>query len=199
MATTKKDLGSIPALFPLPVIIVGTYNSTNTAEATIVSYGGLCSPNAIEINLYTNRRAIENIRTHKGFTVALADAQHIQAVDYLGTYTHNNNNNNNNNITDTLSHTGLVSVKSTHVDAPVLTDFSIILECTLTSLTPMGSYVHIVGEIVNVIADEKVLDSKGEIDAKKINVAMFSQFSNEYYALGEKIGDVGKMCASLGK
>lgn len=89
---------------------------------------------------------------------------------------------------DKFERTGLHAVKSENVDAPVITEYPVTLECEVVEMQNQPYGLRVLGRIVNVIADEKVLDEKGKIDASKLHAFAFDQMQNGYYAIGEKVG-----------
>lgn len=188
----RKDLGSLPAVFPMPVLMVATYGEDGKVDVMNVAWGGICTMDKIALNLAPERKTLKNIRAKKAFTVALADEAHIKEADFLGTASGNV-------MHDKFERTGLHAVKSSCVDAPVIEEFPVTMECELEEARDMFGEVRVVGTIVNVIADEKVLDDKGKVDASKLNAVMFDQFNNSYYRVGEKIAQAWHVGADLMK
>ena len=84
--------------------------------------------------------------------------------------------------------TGLTAVKSERVNAPVVEEFPVTIECELAEIVRTDNFQSIVGKIVNVMADESVLDENGKVDIEKSGILMFDQFKNGYYVTGEKVG-----------
>lgn len=117
---------------------------------------------------------------------------HLEAADFFGIATGNK-------MTDKFERSGLHAVKSTRVDAPVVEEFPVTLECKVAELQKSQYAFRVLGEIVNVLADEKVLDENGKVDPAKINAFVFDQFQNGYYRIGEKVGQAWKSGAGLMK
>ncbi|HIX25156.1 MAG TPA: flavin reductase [Candidatus Lachnoclostridium avicola] len=135
---------------------------------------------------------IENIKKRGAFTLSIADVDHLEAADFFGIATGNK-------MTDKFERSGLHAVKSTRVDAPVVEEFPVTLECKVAELQKSQYGFRVLGEIVNVLADEKVLDENGKVDPAKINAFVFDQFQNGYYRIGEKVGQAWKSGAGLMK
>jgi len=188
----RKDLGSLPGVFPMPVLMVGTYSEDGKVDVMNVAWGGICGMDKIALNLAPERKTLKNIRAKNAFTVALADAAHIKEADFLGTASGNT-------MADKFERTGLHAVKSSKVDAPVIKEFPVTLECEVAEIRDSFGEVRVVGTIVNVTADEKVLDSNGKINAGKLNAVMFDQFQNTYYTVGEKIAEAWRVGAEFMK
>lgn len=187
-----KDLGSLPAGFPMPVLMVGTYNENGTVNVMNVAWGGICGMDKIALNLAPDRKTLANIQARKAFTVALADAAHIKEADFFGIATGNK-------MPDKFARSGLTAKKSANVDAPVIQEFPLTMECRLEEVRECFGEMRVVGTIVNVLAEEKCLDEKGKVDAGKLNAVMFDQFRNGYYAVGEKVAQAWNAGAGLMK
>ena len=176
----RKDLGSLPAVFPMPVLMVATYGEDGKVDVMNAAWGGICGMDKIALNLAPDRKTLANIKAKKAFTVSLADESHIKEADFFGIASGNK-------MPDKFERSGLHAVKSTRVDAPVIEEFPLTMECELLEDVEMYGEIRVVGRIVNVIADEKVLDEKGKVDVAKLKPVMFDQFRMGYYAVGEKI------------
>ena len=116
----------------------------------------------------------------KAFTVALADEAHVDVADFFGIASGNR-------IDDKFERTGYHAVKSDKVNAPIIEEFPVVMECELLEHLKDEYISAIVGKIVNVKANEEVLDEKGKVDVTKLHALMFDQFRNGYYSTGEKV------------
>ena len=184
----RKDLGSLPAVFPMPALMVGTYGEDGKVDVMQVAWGSIAGMDKIALYLAPDRKTLKNIRAKKAFTVALADEAHIKEADFLGTASGNT-------MADKFERTGLHAEKSPRVDAPIIQEFPLTMECELAEEAEMFGEIRVVGTIVNVNVDEKVLDEKGKVDAGKLNAVMFDQYRMTYYKVGEefaKAWNVGK-------
>jgi flavin reductase (DIM6/NTAB) family NADH-FMN oxidoreductase RutF len=173
----RKDFGAKAILYPMPVLIIGTYNEDGTPNGMNAAWGGICGADKIIIDLGTHKTT-ENIMRNKEFTVSVADAGHVVEADYIGIVSGNN-------VPDKLAKAGLHTEKSSNVNAPIITEFPITLECKLLRATEDG----IVGKIVNVCADEKVLDENGNIDPNKVDAITYDPSHHTYIKLGETVGN----------
>ena len=187
-----KDLGSLPAVFPMPVLMVGTYGEDGKVDVMNVAWGGICGIDKIALNLAPERKTLKNIQAKKAFTVALADEAHLKEADFLGTASGNV-------MADKFERTGLHAVKSKNVDAPAIKEFPLTMECKLEEVRECFGEMRVVGTIVNVLADEKVLDESGKVDASKLGAVMFDQFRNTYYTAGKEIAKAWRVGADLMK
>lgn len=188
----KKDFGVQPYLFPMPTYMIGTYNEDETVDVMMMAWGGICDTNMVALNLEAAHKTVANIRNRGAFTLAIPGTDTLAESDFLGIASANK-------MADKFARTGLHAVKSTRVDAPVIEEYPVTLECTLERVEQEPYGLRILGRIVNVLADEKVLDEKGKIDAGKIHAFVFDQMQNGYYAIGEKVGQAWSSGAHLMK
>lgn len=188
----KKDLGVKPYLFPMPVLMISTYGDGDVVDVMNMAWGGICAENMVSLNIGEDHKTSENIKKRGAFTLSIADIPHMEAADFFGIATGNK-------MTDKFERSGLTAVKSGKVDAPVVDEFPLTLECKVVEAKNEVYGFHVIGEIVGVLADESVLDEKGKVDPAKLNAFAFDQFQNGYYAIGEKVGQAWNAGASLMK
>ena len=175
----RKNFGKKTWVFPCPVLIIGTYDNDGTPDAMNAAWGGIYDTNQIMLCLSDDHKTAKNILLKKAFTVSFADAKHVVEADYVGIVSANN-------VPDKLARAGLHTVKSQFVDAPVITDFPISLDCVLNHVNEDGI---IVGDIVNVSADEGVLDGTGNVDLGKAGIISYNSATHDYRVLGDKVGN----------
>ena len=176
----KKELGVKPFLFPMPVLMIATYNEDGSVDVMNMAWGGICDRNKVALNLEESHKTVANIQARKAFTISIADTKHLEAADYLGMASANTTK-------DKFEKSGLHAVKSAHVDAPVVEEFPVTLECEVEQIQPEG--FRVVGKIVNVLADQSVLAANGTtVDPTKVNAFAFDPFQGGYYKIGEKVG-----------
>ena len=188
----KKDLGVKPYLFPMPVLMIATYGDNDKVDVMNMAWGGICAQNMVALNIDEDHKTSENIKKRGAFTLSIADVDHIEEADFFGIATGNK-------MEDKFERTGLHAVKSTRVDAPIVQEFPVTLECKVVECQNTAYGFRVLGEIVNVLADEKVLNEKGNVDPEKLNAFVFDQFQSGYYAIGEKVGQAWKSGAGLMK
>ncbi len=176
-----KDFGCKPYLFPMPAYMIGTYDEEGVADVMMMAWGGICAEDMVALNLEESHKTVKNLRVHGAFTLALPNLRTLEQSDYLGIASANT-------VKDKLAACGLHARKSTHVDAPVIEEYPVTVECTVVEMQQQPYGLRVLGKIVNVLADERVLDEKGKIDAGKLGTFVFDQMRNGYYAIGEKVG-----------
>lgn len=182
----RKNFGTKPWLYPLPVLIVGTYDENGKPNALNAAWGGLYDTNLVQLCLSAHKTTT-NILAKGAFTVSFADADHVAACDYVGLVSGNDT-------PDKMEKAGFATEKSAFVDAPIIRELPMTLECRLVKVNEDG---NIIGEIVNVSADERILGEDGLVDAAKLRAITFDPVHNAYLVLGEKVGDAFKEGKSL--
>ena len=188
----KKDLGVQPYLFPMPTYMIGTYNEDDTVDVMMMAWGGICDMKMVALNLEEDHKTVKNLQNRMAFTLAVPGTDTLVESDYLGIASGNK-------VPDKFARTGLHAVKSANVDAPVIEEYPLTLECKVVEMQQQPYGLRVLGEIVNVLADEKVLDEKGKVDAGALHAFTFDQMRNDYYAVGEKIGKAWNAGAPLVK
>lgn len=174
----KKDLGAKPYLFPMPVLIISTYCEDGTPDAMNAAWGCVSDYKQIALFLSAEHKTFKNILNKKAFTVAVGDEKNLVACDYVGLVSANVDK-------DKMKKTGWTLTKSANVDAPVINELPLTLECKLDRIDEESGCVY--GEIVNILADEQIL-TEGEVDLKKLNPISYDPASHGYFTMGEKAG-----------
>lgn len=177
----KKNLGVLPAVFPMPVLIVASYDKDGTVQAMNAAWGMTCESDKIALFLDADHATTKAINQSKAFTVSIADKAHMDVADYFGIATGNK-------MPDKFAKSGYHAEKSQKVNAPIIQEFPVTLECELAEITNTENVHAVIGKIVNVLADEKVLSENGKVDPLKLNALIFDQFQNGYYVATEKAG-----------
>lgn len=188
----KKDLGVKPYLFPMPVLMIATYSEGDVVNVMNMAWGSVCAENLVILNITQTHKTAQNIKVRGAFTLSIADIAHIKEADFFGTASGNKT-------ADKFERSGLHAVKSDKVDAPIVEEFPITLECKVVEIQNDKYGFRVLGEIVNALADEKVLDDKGKVDPAKLDAFVFDQFQSGYYAIGEKVGQAWRVGAELMK
>ena len=188
----KKNLGVVPAVYPMPVLMVAAYDENEKVNVMNAAWGQIADEDKIILFIGEGKKTWLNIKASGAFTVALADRDHMDAADFFGIASGNK-------IDDKFERTGYHAVKSDKVHAPVIEEFPVAMECELLEFLHSDYVDGIVGRIVNVKAEESVLDEKGWIAPEKLNALLFDQFTNGYYVTGERVGRAWNAGAELMK
>ena len=176
----------------MPVLMIATYNDDGSVDVMNMAWGGICAENMVALNLDETHQTSANIKSRKAFTVSIADVDHIAESDFFGIASAKT-------MPDKFERSGMHAVKSTRVDAPIVEEYPLTLECTVKHIEHGVCGFRVVGEIVNVIVDEGILNAQGKIDPSKLNTFVFDQFQNGYYRIGEQCGKAWHAGAALMK
>jgi len=174
----KKNLGVKTVMFPMPVLIIATYNEDGSANAMNAAWGGIHDTNQIGICIAPEHKTAENILKRKAFTVSMADAAHVTACDYIGIASGNKE-------AKKMEKAGFSVTKSEFVDAPVINELGMALECELVSYDVKTGCL--VGNILNVSAEEAVM-TDGKIDVEKLDPITYDTEFHTYRKLGPVAG-----------
>ena len=174
----RKDFGAKTWMYPLPVLIVGTYDKDGKADAMNAAWGGIYDANKVVLCLSADHKTTKNIKEKDAFTVSFADEKNVIACDYVGIVSANKE-------PDKMKKAGFTTTKSAYVDAPIINELPMALECRLVKFNEDG---NVIGEIVNVSADESVLDENGMVDPSKLRPITFDPVNNGYLVLGQRVG-----------
>ena len=177
----KKELGVQPAVFPMPVLMVAAYDENGVVNVMNAAWGTICGMDKIALIISEGHKTTKNICTMKAFTVSIADKVHMQEADFFGIATGNK-------MPDKFAKSECHAVKSRFVNAPVVEEFPVVMECELAEIVETENIYAVIGKIINVSAEESVLSEDGKIDPVKLNALIFDQFQSGYYVASEKVG-----------
>ena len=180
----RKNIKTTEAIFPMPVLLIATYNEDGTVNVMNAAWGTMVERDIVALNLTETHHTVANIKKKKSFTVAIADAKHVVEADYFGVVSGKNT-------PDKLAATGLTAVKSEFVDAPVLTDFPIVMECEFIEYQDSAYGLGVIGKVVNVTADESVMVN-GKLDMSLVNAIAVDPYTHGYYKVTERVGEAFK-------
>jgi len=179
----RKNLGIKPYVFPMPVLIVGTYDESGNPDAMNAAWGTVCDMDKVSLYLAGEHKTVKNLLKTKAFTVSIADKNNVIPADYVGIVSGNKE-------PDKVNSTGWTVEKSLLVNAPVFNQLPLCLECKLISFDEQSE--NCIGQIVGVSADTKILDKNDKIDMYAFNPICYDPANHGYYVLGEKVGQAFK-------
>ena len=162
----------------MPVLIVGTYDENGTPNAMNAAWGGIYDTNQVMVCLADDHKTTENIKKTGAFTVSFATVKTVAACDYVGIVSAND-------VPNKFAKADFHATKSEYVNAPIIEELPMTVECKLIKFNEDGICI---GEIVNVSADESVLDENGKVDAKKLDPIIYDGATHAYWSFGEKVG-----------
>ena len=179
----RKNFGAKALLYPMPVLIIGTYDADGTPDAMNAAWGGIADDTQINICLSPTHKTVANLKASGAFTVSVATANYVAECDYFGIESGNK-------VTDKIAKAGLHAVKAPNVNAPMIEELPMCLECKVISYD--DKTCRLLGEIVNVNADESVLTADGKIDVQKLAPITYDSSNHAYIKLGDKVGNAFK-------
>lgn len=181
----KVNVKNHTMMYPAPAVVASAYDEEGIADACTLAFATMCShrPPAvmIAINSTLKRKTLKSILHSKEFCLAFPSVEHVGEVDYLGIESGYRQ--------DKLAKIGFSHQKGEKVNAPIINEFSVSLECRVMHIAEVGSHTQITGEIVNVQADEDVVDENGKIIFEKVNPIVWDDITHSYYETGGKIAD----------
>jgi len=179
----KKSIGAKTFVFPTPVFVVGSYDTSGRPNTMVVAWGGICcsKPPCVAIAIREATYTYGNIMARKAFTISIPSEKYLREADYFGIVSGRTE--------DKFAATKLTPVKSDLVDAPYVKEFPFVVECSVIKIEKLGSHTLFIGEIKDVKADEAVLGNDGAPDIAKIKPMIFNPANRAYYGIGKYLGD----------
>lgn len=178
----KKSLGAKPIVYPTPVFLVGSYDDKGNANMMNAAWGGLCSSNppSVAVSVREERYTYANIVKRQAFTINIPATKQVEVADFFGITSGKS--------CDKVAKSGVEVEKGEFVDAPMLRDCPLVLECRLVATHDLGVHTQFVGEIVDVKVEESCLNAEGQPDVRLVDPLLFAPGNRAYFAVGEYIG-----------
>lgn len=180
----RKKLNITEAIFPMPVLMIATYNEDGSVDVMNAAWGTMQQRDHVALKLTETHKTVKNIKERKAFTVSIADAAHVTEADYFGVVSGNK-------VTDKFEKTGLTASKAEMVDAPVINEFPLCLECEFVEYQDGKYGCGVIGKVVNVTADESVMDGD-KVNIALVNAIAFDPYTHGYYKVAERVGEAFK-------
>lgn len=180
----RKNISTTEAIFPMPVLMVATYNEDGSVDVMNAAWGMMIDRDIVGLNLTETHKTVKNIKNKKAFTVSIADSKHVKEADYFGVVSANNTPNK-------FENSGLTAVKSENVDAPIIDEFPICLECEYIEYQDNDYGCGVVGKVVNVSALDSVMKDD-IVDINLVSAIAFDPYTHGYYKVSERVGNAFK-------
>ena len=177
----RKNIKTTEAIFPMPVLMIATYNEDGSVDVMNAAWGTMLSRNQVILNLTESHKTVKNIKERKAFTVSIADSKHVVEADYLGIVSGNNTPNK-------FENTKLTATRSENVDAPIINEFPICMECEFIEYQDDEYGAGVIGKVVNVTADESVMNGDN-VDISLVDAISFDPYTHGYYKVSERVGN----------
>lgn len=174
----KKSLGAKTLAYPTPVWVVGSYDAAGKPNMMTVAWAGICcsAPPCVTVSIRKERHSYAAIMARRAFTVSIPGQSQVAEADYVGMVS--------GSVADKFAVTGLTPVRSELVDAPYVGEFPVVIECRLLQTVDLGAHTQFIGEVVDVKADEGVLDAGGHVDLAQLLPLIYAPGSSLYYGVG---------------
>ena len=176
----RTNLGEKLYITPQPALMIGTYDEHGNPDVMMAAWGCQCDMDQVFFCL-SPHRTTTNIRNTREFTLSFATQRDIAQSDYYGIVSAND-------VPDKIAGSGLTVTKSTRINAPIINEYPITLECRVVEIMERGDDgCFVIGKIVNTIADSAIL-TDGRIDLDKLQPVVFDAATVSYRAVGAKVG-----------
>ncbi len=180
----RKILKQTEGIFPMPVLMVATYNEDGSVNVMNAAWGTMQARGNVALQLTESHKTVKNIKERKAFTISIADAAHVVEADYFGVVSGNHES-------KKFENSGMTATKSEDVDAPVINEFPICMECEFIEYQANTYGCGVIGKVVRITADESVMNGD-TIDISLVNAIAFDPYTHGYYKVAEKVGEAFK-------
>lgn len=180
----RINIKTTEAIFPMPVLLIATYNEDGTVDVMNAAWGTMLERDHVILNLTETHKTVKNIKARKAFTVSIADAKHVVEADYLGVVSGNTT-------PEKFASSGLTVTKSDKVDAPIINELPLCMECEFIEYQDDEYGCGVIGKVVNVTADESVMTGDN-VDIEKVEAIAFDPYTHGYYKVTGRVGNAFK-------
>lgn len=180
----KKQIKTTEAIFPMPVLLISTFNEDGSVDVMNAAWGTMLERDMVALNLTETHKTVENIKARKGFVIHIADAKHVVEADYFGVVSGNKE-------PEKFAKSGMTYTKSELVDAPIINELPIAIECEFVEYQSDDTGLGVIGKVVRTSVEEEILkDDKIDIDA--LDAIAFDPYTHGYYRVGGRVGEAFK-------
>ena len=180
----KKQITTTEAIFPMPVLLISTFNEDGSVDVMNAAWGTMLDRDKVALNLTETHRTVENIKARKGFVVHIADAKHVVEADFFGVVSGKADK-------DKFPKTGMTFTKSDLVDAPIINELPIAMECDYIEYQSDETGLGVIGKVLRTSAEESVM-KEDKVDISLLGAIAFDPYTHGYYKVGERVGDAFK-------
>ena len=180
----KKQIKTTEAIFPMPVLLISTFNEDGTVNVMNAAWGTMVERDVVALNLTETHKTVQNIKARKGFVVHIADAKHVVEADYFGVVSGNT-------VADKLAKSGMTFVKSELVDAPIINELPVAMECEFVEYQSGETGLGVIGKVVRTSVEEANLKD-GKVDIDSLEAIAFDPYTHGYYKVCGRVGEAFK-------
>ncbi len=180
----KKQIKTTEAIFPMPVLLISTFNEDGTVDVMNAAWGTMVDRDTVALNLTETHKTVENIKARGGFVVHIADAKHVREADYFGVVSSNKDS-------DKFEKSGMTFTKSELVDAPVINELPIAMECEFIEYQSDDTGLGVIGKVLRTSVEDEFLKD-GNVDIDSLEAIAFDPYTHGYYKVSGRVGDAFK-------
>lgn len=180
----KQQIKTTEAIFPMPVLLISTYNPDGSVDVMNAAWGTMLDRDMVALNLTETHRTVQNIKERKGFVIHIADAKHVVEADYFGIVSGNRE-------PKKFEKSGLTCVKSDLVDAPVINELPIAMECAFVEYQDDEIGIGVIGKVLRTSVEEAHMKD-GRVDVDSLEAIAFDPYTHGYYKVGGRVGEAFK-------
>ncbi|MBP5307661.1 MAG: flavin reductase family protein [Clostridia bacterium] len=180
----KKQIKTTEAVFPMPVLLISTFNEDGSVDVMNAAWGTMLDRDMVALNLTETHKTVQNIKKRGGFVIHIADAKHVVEADWFGIVSANDE-------PDKFRKSGLTYTKSDLVDAPVINELPIAMECSFVEYQNDATGLGVIGKVLKTSAEESVMKD-GKVDVDALGAIAFDPYTHGYYKVGGRVGDAFK-------
>lgn len=180
----KKQIKTTEAIFPMPVLLISTFNEDGSVDVMNAAWGTMLDRDVVALNLTETHKTVQNIKARGGFVVHIADAKHVVEADFFGVVSGSKE-------PEKFKKSGLSFVKSDLVDAPVINELPIAMECEFIEYQNDETGIGVIGKVLRTSVEEEHLKD-GRVDIDSVGAIAFDPYTHGYYKVGGRVGDAFK-------
>ncbi len=180
----KKQIKTTEAIFPMPVLLISTFNEDGSADVMNAAWGTMLDRDMVALNLTETHKTVRNIKARGGFVIHIADAKHVVEADYFGVVSGNK-------VPDKLTKAGMTFTKSDLVDAPIINELPIAMECEFVEYQDDATGLGVIGKVLRTSVEEANL-TDGKVDVDSLEAIAFDPYTHGYYKVGGRVGEAFK-------
>ena len=177
----KKQIKTTEAIFPMPVLLISTFNEDGSVDVMNAAWGTMLDRDVVALNLTETHKTVQNIKERGGFVIHIADAKHVAEADFFGVVSGNKE-------PEKFKKSGLSFVKSDLVDAPVINELPIAMECEFIEYQNDDTGIGVIGKVLRTSVEEEHLKD-GRVDIDSVEAIAFDPYTHGYYKVGGRVGE----------
>ena len=180
----KQPIKTTEAIFPMPVLLISTYNEDGSIDVMNAAWGTMMDRDHVALNLTETHKTVENIKQRKGFVVHIADAAHVVEADWFGVVSARKDK-------DKFAKSGLTATKSKLVDAPIINELPIAIECEFIEFQNDATGLGVIGKVLQTSVESAFIKD-GKVDIASVNAIAFDPYTHGYYQVTKRVGEAFK-------